>query len=378
MLPFLRKIVGQSFVSLNKVIIHHDRLLSNLDILKEVSWGSDIFPVLKSNAYGHWIEQVAIALRNTDVPYICVDSIPEYQIIKKKAKKPSLLIWETLPENYKFLDPKWVTVCIYNIATLASLIKTRKSWKIHLFLNTWMNREWIQMHELWWFLDLLKDSNIQLEWVMSHFANADEVDSSFCYNQIEKFKEMNWLIEQYWFSTKYRHISNSAWIAKIHDPYFNAWRSWIWFYWYSPLSLNDEFFDKYTNLKPSLTVESTIVSLQRIKKWDIVSYWWKFTADKDMTVATIPFWYTEWLDRKLINMWKVSYKDDYLPILGTICMNLSIIDTKWHDVKIWDTVEVISPDIGKDNSISGFATWISSIPYEVLVNIDPKAKRELL
>jgi len=99
---------------------------------------------------------------------------------------------------------------------------------------------------------------------MSHFANADEVDSSMCDTQVEKFKQMDHLISQYGFSPAHKHISNSAGIAKIQDPHFTACRSGIAFYGYSPLSETDPYTERFTDLTPALRVESTVVALQRI------------------------------------------------------------------------------------------------------------------
>lgn len=60
---------------------------------------------------------------------------------------------------------------------------------------------------------------------MSHFANADESDSSFCDTQIAEFKNMYALIEQYGFTPEYKHIYNTAGLAKYQDPFFNASRT---------------------------------------------------------------------------------------------------------------------------------------------------------
>ena len=95
-----------------------------------------IFPVLKSNAYGHGIEVVSQILADTSVPYICVDSYPEYQAVKDHAKKKSLVLGETLIENFSLYDPKWATLCVYNLDTVRWLVNQSKSFTIHLFLNT--------------------------------------------------------------------------------------------------------------------------------------------------------------------------------------------------------------------------------------------------
>jgi len=375
---FVKSLFKPKLDSLNTIQIHRANILHNLEVLQNLQPESAIFPVLKSNAYGHGLKEVATILKSIDLPYICVDSVPEYYLVKKFAKKRSLIIGETLPSNYKKLHHKRATPCIYTLASLQALIESWKPWKIHLFLNTWMNREWIQYHELWGFLELLQWSKIELEWVMSHFANADEVDSNFCLDQIAEFKQMYSMIEQYGFTPKYKHIANTAWIAKIQDPFFTASRTWIGLFGYSPLVKEDPSYDKLASLKPSLDVKTTLVSMQRIKSGDIASYGGTFIANQDTTVATLPFGYTEGLSRSLRGKRHVMWQEKELPVIGTICMNLCIIDTLWENIKVGDQVTIISSNLQHPNTIQEFAKLSGTINYEVLVNLDPKARRTIV
>jgi alanine racemase len=122
--------------SLNTIVIEKQKILNNLALLKKLNHNTVVFPVLKSNAYGHGIKEVSTILQNIDVPYICVDSYPEYQIIKEYAQKKVLIMGETFPENYHFYNPKRATPVVYTINTLKALIATGKKRTIHLFLNT--------------------------------------------------------------------------------------------------------------------------------------------------------------------------------------------------------------------------------------------------
>jgi len=79
---------------------------------------------VKSNAYGHGIEQISEILKHTDAPYICADSFPEYQVIKDIAHKKTLLIGESDLSAYNIIDPKRCTPVIYNTSTLKYLAKT--------------------------------------------------------------------------------------------------------------------------------------------------------------------------------------------------------------------------------------------------------------
>gem|GEM_PF-5024577 len=89
----------------------------------------------------------------------------------------------------------------------------------------------------------------------------------------------------------------------------------------------DPSYDKLASLKPSLDVKTTLVSMQRIKSGDIASYGGTFIANQDTTVATLPFGYTEGLSRSLRGKRHVMWQEKELPVIGTICMNLCIIDT---------------------------------------------------
>lgn len=365
--------------TLNLITIKQDAILHNLSTLQSKKWEDGIFPVLKSNAYGHGLQQISSILRKTQVPYICVDSFPEYQIVKTYAKKKILILGETLPSNYKHYDPHRATPAVYSPSSLQALIASWQQWDIHLFLNTGMNREWIDMTFLPEILSLLRThKHIHIEWVMSHFANADEQDFSYCTTQIERFKKMTAMIRDHWFTPKYFHSGNSAWRSKIDDPLFNAWRPWLAFYGYTPLENTDQYNIAYADLRPALDVYSTIVSIHTLHPGEIVSYWWKRSTTKQTTTATIPFGYYEWLPRILTNKRSVKLWDTYLPLIWTICMNLSCVHDELKQCKQGSRVQIFSSSPKDKNSLSVAAKNAGTIPYEILVKINEKIRREII
>ncbi len=115
-----------------------------------------MIPVLKSNAYGHGLKQLCQILKDSDLPMVAVDSFPEYQVVKKHTDKKVLILGETDVRNYKHFNRKRASFAVYNISTLQGIIDYKKSAKIHIFLNTGMNREGIQIDELDEFLTLLQ------------------------------------------------------------------------------------------------------------------------------------------------------------------------------------------------------------------------------
>jgi alanine racemase len=214
--------------------------------------------------------------------------------------------------------------------------------------------------------------------VMSHFANADEVDASFDQIQIKQFDLWVQVVRDAWFEPEYIHHNNSAWLVRHQDAWFTASRVWLSLLWYNPFEESNILSEKYSYLKPALSVRSTITSIQHLNASESVSYWHRWTTEKKTTIASIPFGYNEWLRRSLRWKRQVRRNDQYFPVVGTICMNLCCIDIQDADVKLWDRVEVISNKKPSSNSVSRFTELDKTIVYEVLVNLDGLVKRVIV
>lgn len=372
----LRKYLNPETESINKVFIYKSSILKNIELIKYFQPNSSFFPVLKSNAYWHWILQILEILKWKDFPYIAVDSYPEYQIVLQNSKFNILLIWETLPENYKNFDFNRTTFVVYNILTLKKLIELKKKIKIHLFLNTWMNREGLKKEKLENFLEILKNQkNVELEWVMSHFHSADKIDFSDSISQIISFKKMYKIIEEKWFSPKWRHIWASAGILRIKDDFFNAFRPGLILYWYNPLQFNIK--GKTNILRPALNLQSKVISVQEIKAWEIVWYLWEWKAENDCIICTIPFWYYEWLSIDF--SWKMLFRcaNWYFSQVWRISMNLCSF--LWNNkTKIWSFVRIIDWDTRQPNTIYQISKKSWKSVYEILAKINKDIRREII
>lgn len=106
---------------MNTIWLRKKILLQNLEYLQSLQPQAAIFPVLKSNAYGHGLKHIAQIFAKTNVPYLTVDSYPEYVVVKKYSHLPILLLGETLLDNYKKFDHKQTTFCVYNFGTIRYL-----------------------------------------------------------------------------------------------------------------------------------------------------------------------------------------------------------------------------------------------------------------
>ncbi len=382
MFKFFKKIFNnKNLQPLNKVLLYKENILFNIWYLQWKKLWNEIFPVLKSNAYGHWLKEVTQILEDFPSKYLVVDSLPEFFIAKKYTNKDFLLIWETNPANYLNLG-KRITLAVYNISTIKYLLNSGKQFKVHLFLNTWMNREWIQHKDLINFLETIKKhknaKNITVEWVMSHLHSAEAEDTTSVQEQINEFKVMFYKIIDYWHNILYKHIWNSAWIFTVDDPFFNARRPWFALYWFNPLPSNHKFYKDWEKLKPSLKLTSKVVSLQNLEAWYWVSYNHKFKAKWNTKIATIPFGYREWLPRNLLGKLNFYVWEQAFLQVGTICMNLCCFEDKNKEIKLYDEVEIISPNKEKSNSLKKLSDKYWVFIDEFLVNIADDIRREIV
>ena len=156
MFQFLKRLFNPKVESMNIIHIDGKILLDNFVYLKSLHPQARIFPVVKSNAYGHGLDQFLQIYKKIDVPYIVVDSFPEYSVVARHSKHNVLVLGETYTKNYKEFDLKRTAFVVYNVETIHGLAKLKKNLNVHLFFNTGMNREGIQLHMLMNVLEALK------------------------------------------------------------------------------------------------------------------------------------------------------------------------------------------------------------------------------
>lgn len=386
----IKNLFSPNLYPMNIIYVHKKNILRNIEYLQSLQPNSFLFPVLKSNAYGHGIKQMIKILSKINVPYVVVDSYPEYQIVKKNSNKQILIIWETLPDNYKKFDLSRTTFAVYNIQTLEALWKIGKKVYIHIFINTWMNREGVDPDELVLFLETCqKYKTIEVTGVMSHLYGADGIEliddldreiggeKTSVEKQVELFKKMYYQILEYGFAPIRRHIGNSAGMFKIKEDFFNAWRPWLAMYGYNPLDIEDPLYTIGKKLNPALSVNSRVISLHEVWPWEWVSYGHKHKFSDREIIWTVPFGYAEWLPR--LSSGKIYFKlaKKSVQQLWTICMNLCSFLAN-DDIEIGDEIEIISCNQKDKNTLLDLAKASETISYECLIRLDKWMRREII
>ncbi|MBT5016530.1 alanine racemase [Candidatus Peregrinibacteria bacterium] len=362
--------------TLNTVKISAQSLRLNLALYRELAPEKMVCPVLKANAYGHGLTEVAKALDPEKPEFFVVDSLHEaYQLKKAGIKSKILILGYTFPEN--LLRKKLpFHFAVSDLGTAKALSKYKA--KVHLKIDTGMNRMGFSVENLPQVLEKFKELKVEVVGVLSHLADADNAhDVSYTKQQFKKFEEAVQMVRTAGFEPEYVHIEQSA--GALYEGGFNMVRLGLGLYGVSPFADNDMRAQDLEKLQPVMQLESTLAGIRDLVKGDRVSYSCTFAASRDMKIGMVPVGYYEALPWSLSNKGVLEVKGVLCPIVGRVCMNYTMVDlTGVEDPEIGDKVVVYAAESGAKNSIANMAKLAGCIPYELLTRVIQGMRREVV
>jgi alanine racemase len=381
---YLKKVASNyssnDYQTLNLINLSSDNLIHNYNLFKNLNPKLQIIPVLKANAYGHGIKQVASILNSTDCPMIAVDGYFEASKLIDISSKRLLVLGYILETNFHLLNTKRCSFVVQDLKTIKELNKFGKKVNIHIEINSGMNRLGTDPEQIEEFLKVIGESrNISLEGVMSHLADADnEIDNSFSLRQVEIFDQTVSKILDYGFKPKYIHIAQTAGSTKVTSKFATTMRLGIGLYGLSPLNSKDKYSKLLSDLRPVLNFETTLIKKINLKPGDRVSYNGIFEAKKNMTVGVLPMGYYEGIPRALSNVGLVKYKDQYLKIVGRVCMNHVIVDLENLSIDIGEKIEFISSNKTDKNSVENICKANNLFNYSLVTGLSESTRRRIV
>lgn len=365
---FIRKMFRGEHSSLNKIEVSKRALAANLRAVSKASKLA-VAPVLKSNAYGHGLREVAKVFDSLRPPFLCVDSIYEgYELMKAGIRTPVLITGYVNPDNLRVKKLPF-SYAVYDIQTLRGILKNQPHAGIHLFVDTGMHREGIPFPL---FEDFLREMprGARIEGIMSHLAYGGAPDHPFTKRQIESFNESVELLRGWGIDPPWKHVAASSALLlaeKYGDRLGNLGRAGLSLYGIS---------DKNGALFPALRFLTTLVQMKTVKKGDRVGYDFSFVAEQEMRIGVLPAGYNDGVDMRLFGKGIVLLRGVPCPIVGKVSMNVTVVDvTDVPEARIGDEVTIYSSEEGAKNSIRECAKACGAIPYELLVHLHPSTKR---
>ncbi|MEN9912971.1 MAG: hypothetical protein RLY66_379 [Candidatus Parcubacteria bacterium] len=389
-----RRYPYQPLITVN---ISRRRLIANLHRFMEIAPKHAVAPVLKSNAYGHGLIEVAKILemerrrptsKNGSIPFFVIDSYFEALALRAAGiRTPLLIIGYTRPEIIANARLRGVSFTITSMETLRHVVNFQpstlsfppyKKISVHLKIDTGMHRQGILPEELSQLNEILEvNPAIVVTGICSHLSDADNQDPSNTESQLNVWNDIVKKLSANYLTIEHIHISNTDGHRFVADAHATLSRLGIGLYGIADTAPLGE----HMSLEPVMRMETIITGVKNLKRDETVSYGNSFKAESDMLIATIPVGYYEGIDRRLSNIGTILVGDEDVPcrILGRVSMNITIIDvTHVPDAKIGMKVTAISNDTEDQNSIVQIAKKCQTIPYEIVVHIPEQLKRVVI
>lgn len=360
------------------VEIDLDAIRHNLRKIKQLV-GKDIkiLGVVKADAYGHGMQELSRVIAKEGVDYLGVSSLDEARGLRKGGIKNKIIVLGTiLPEEAEGVLRFNVIQAVSDlaIARLLSMLGQRRNRniKVHIKIDTGMGRLGFWHEEAVCFVKKISSlKNIIIDGIFTHFPNAEE-DNVFTRRQIRDF---NCLIEKLSSSNiniPLRHTSNSMALIDFKDAHMNMVRPGLIMYGLYPR----KDLVKKLSLRPALKLKTRVIYVKRVPKGRSISYGRTYVAEKDTMIATIPIGYGDGYSRHLSNRADVLIRGRRAPIIGRVCMDMSMIDVGHvKNVKPGDEVVLIGRQGKKIITTEELARITDTIPYEVVCNIGPRVPR---
>ncbi len=334
--------------------------------------------IVKANAYGHGSVEIAQALAKEGVKQFAVASLDEGIALRQAGLSESIVVLGALfEEQVSDLIAHRLTPVVSDGRIIPALAKAVHShpapYPIHLKVETGMGRLGFSSEELLTVLgNPLLHSPLKVEGLMTHLADADGTDSTFTERQLSSFNALLEQIRLRGLTVPLVHAANSAAIVRFSDAHFSLVRPGIMLYGYHtlPASIPDP------DLRPVLSLHTTVAQLRTIPQGSSVSYNGTFVAKRQTRIAVLPIGYADGYSRRLSHRGSVLIQGRRAPIVGLVCMDMIMVDvTDLAPVQVGETVTLIG-QLGEESIWADeVADWIGTIPYEVLCGIGSRVPR---
>ncbi|MFI0347459.1 MAG: alanine racemase [Chthoniobacterales bacterium] len=307
----------RTWVEINRSALRH-----NVGEAKRLASKAGIIAVLKANAYGHGLEEIATTLAD-DVAYFAVASLEEALRLRSVSGKiPIMLLSAALPSEYTEIARHGFipTISSYEEALLFSKAAVnRENLFIHFKVDTGMGRLGVWYPEAEKILTKIKNLPLTVQSISTHLPSADS-EVKFTRAQLALFKNLLHTLRRL-APTASVHALNSAGVLRFSSQQYDLVRVGLMLYGISPLPS----FQKM--LQPVMTWKATVSRVTKITKGSSISYGRTYKAPHDLTVAILPVGYADGYPRQLSGHGaEVLINGNYCPVLGIVTMDQIVVD----------------------------------------------------
>jgi alanine racemase len=352
-----------------------------------------LMAVVKANGYGHGAVEVARTALDSGADALGVARIDEGIELRKAGFGVPILIFGYTPldlaENLIKFD---LTQTVYSQETAEGLSRVAasngKKIKVHLKMDTGMGRLGLVLGHSRRITSGRKSGNsptreveaiarlsgLEVEGIYTHFATADSSDKSYAIHQLELFVEFIERLRVAGLEFSVKHAANSAALIDMPESHFDMVRPGISIYGLYP---SEEVNKARVKLKPAMALKTKVIHLKDVPAGFKVSYGSTYETEKSTTIATVPIGYADGLNRLLSSNGHMLVNGLKAPILGRVCMDLTMLDVGHiPGVTLEDEVVIFGRQKEATISVDEIASSLNTINYEIVSTLTERVLRQ--
>ena len=331
--------------------------------------GVGMMVMVKAFSYGSGSFEIANLLQHAGVEYLAVAYADEGVELRKAGIRLPIMVMNTSEAGFDNLVQYKLEPEIYSFNILQSFRhylqhKHISQYPVHIKLDTGMHRLGFMEPDLGELINLLREGlPFRIRSVFSHLAASSEAaHDAFTRAQADAFHRMSDAIREHTGEDFMRHIANTSAIHRHPDLQFDMVRLGIGLYGV----------DEGQNLENVTTLKTTVSQVKQLAAGESVGYSRKAILKRDSLIAVVRIGYADGYSRALGNGVGHMLVNGFLaPVLGSVCMDMTMLDVTGIPVSEGDEVIVF----GHDLPVSRLAEWAGTIPYEILTNVSQRVKR---
>jgi len=355
-------------------------------VVKHAGAAVSVCAVVKADAYGHGAVECSRALQAEGAKWLGVTSLDEAIPLRDAGIEARILLmtgfWrgeESEIVRLRFTPTVWEPWHIESLENAAASRVGRHA--VHLKVDTGMGRLGVSLDELPAVLKALSAApHLAFEGLSTHLASSEIMDAPSVAEQERRFEETQRIVRAAGFHPSLVHMSNTSALISRRETWNNMVRPGVALYgYYLPFQRAGREVSGGTlrlPVKPVLTWKTRILSMRNFAANQALGYGGTYVTKAPAHVAVLPVGYADGYNRQLSNRGRVIVRDHYAPIIGSISMDLTLVDvTGIPGIAVGDEVILLGTSDGLSVDALEHARLANSSPYEILCNISKRVPR---
>lgn len=375
--PIYEQPISDEALRPTHLTIDRDALRDNYAAIARCVSGAEVMPILKANAYGHGLVEVARVCEALGAPAVGVAYLEEGMHLRRAGLRlPILILGGLAAAQIPLFLRHDLELTASSVDKLLAIDACAKELgvraKVHLKIDTGMERIGVHHYSADKLLEAsLSVTSTDVVGVFTHFANAEELAPTEL--QLERFLSVLRFYERRSIPTPLRHAASSGAIACCPASHLDRVRPGVMFYGISPTL--DPAMAIDVGVRPALSWTSEVVFFKVVRAHDPVSYGSTWSSEVDTRVITLPVGYGDGYPRALSSRAEVLVRGQRYPVVGRVCMDQLMVSIGQGTAYNGDAVTLIGRDGADEVRVEAVAKWAGTIPHEILACINTRVPR---